>query len=254
MKLHEIAADLGDPVPVSIAGGRIQVSGTGLTPDRQRQIEAALQGMPNVTVQFSEQAPTPGTAVAPPESASPGAPPQTAAAGRIAGRVERQLGGRPQFERFSSQMLDWTEAEMERAYALRRLAEQFPPAQEAMLDAADRAALRKMAREHASALGSLADKVTRTLDPLLTGMGGQPATASSSAETWQPAAEDLLKTAQHLDRNLSILIGAASGDGAAFSASDVLADLARVRPIWPAASSCWCTNRGQEKAPAARSR
>lgn len=227
LKLHEIGADLGDPVPVTVAGGRVQVSGVGLAPERQRQIEAALAGIPNVSVQFSEPA-LPPAGTEPPATAPAPAPQESASAGGIAARVERQLGGRPQFERFSSQMLDWTEAGMERAYALRRLAEQFPPAQEASLDPADRLYLRTMAREHAAALVSLSGKVTRSLDPVLTGMGGQPATASSSAETWQAAAEDLLKTAQRVDRSLSILMGAAPADGSAFSPSEVLADLARM--------------------------
>ena len=41
-------------------------------------------------------------------------------------RIEQRLGGRPQFERFSGQILDWTDSAMSRAYALRRLAQQFP--------------------------------------------------------------------------------------------------------------------------------
>ena len=40
-------------------------------------------------------------------------------------RIEERLGGRPQFERFSGSVLDWTDSAMTRAYALRRLAQQF---------------------------------------------------------------------------------------------------------------------------------
>ena len=53
-------------------------------------------------------------------------------------RLEEQLGRTSQFERFSSQLLDGSETVMSRAYALRRLAQQFPPDVERQLNAGDR--------------------------------------------------------------------------------------------------------------------
>src|SRR5262249_13850657 len=48
--LHEIGADLGDPVEVGISNGRVLVSGVGISPERQRQIHGLLDGTPNVTI------------------------------------------------------------------------------------------------------------------------------------------------------------------------------------------------------------
>ena len=226
--LHGIGADLGDAVDVNPVDGRVVVSGdAGILPARQREIRTALEKFPNVTVQFPapEPAPAPPAAAPPPDAAT--SPPGAAGDG-IAARVERQLGGHPQFERFSSQMLDWSDAALERAYALRRLAERFPASAEASFSPADRRVLRQIAREHADALADLASKMTRTLDPVLAALGGKSAGTLATLGAWQPAAEDLLRTGQRVERQLSILLGAAPPDGAAFSASGLRADLGRL--------------------------
>jgi len=70
--------------------------------------------MPGVVVRFQE----PGSESAPP--GPEGTPPETPAIRDSAGsapapyqaRLEERLGGRPQFERFSSQLLDGSEAVM----------------------------------------------------------------------------------------------------------------------------------------------
>jgi hypothetical protein len=225
--LHGIGADLGEPLKVSPGDGHLVVSGVGIPALRQRQIQAALEKFPNVTVQFSEPgAPAPVGAEPP---AVVAAPPETSAAGGIAARVERQLGGRPQFERFSSQMLDWNDAAMAQAYALRRLAERFPTPAEASLSAADRRTLRGIARENTAALADVAARMRRTLEPVLTALGGQAASRAPAPEAWQPAAEDLLQTAQRVERRLTVMLGVAPADGAGFSASDLLGDLGHLQ-------------------------
>ena len=50
--LHEIGADLGDPVEVTRSGGRVLVSGVGVPPQRQHEIHRALDRIPNVTCGF----------------------------------------------------------------------------------------------------------------------------------------------------------------------------------------------------------
>jgi len=224
--LHGIGADLGDAVEVTPANGHIAVRGdVGILPRRQQEIREALEKFPNVTVEFSEPAPAAPPSTQPPDvvTAPPGA-----AGGGVAAQVERQLGGRPQFERFSSQMLDWSDAAMAQAYALRRLAERFPAATEAAFNSADRRALRQLAREHARALAGLTGKMTRTLDPVLTALGGAAASSAAGSAEWQPAAEDLLRTATRVERQLSLLLGAAPPDGATFSATAMRADLTRL--------------------------
>src|SRR5262249_24282846 len=52
--LHRIGADLGDPVDVKLRSGRVLVAGTGVDPERRREIEMALGARPNVVLQFSD--------------------------------------------------------------------------------------------------------------------------------------------------------------------------------------------------------
>jgi hypothetical protein len=227
-ELHKIGADLGEQVDVNPIGGKLVVTGVGIPAARQQQIQAQLEKFPNVTVQFAEPGAPPPVAAQPPNTAV--APPTDNSGGGIAAQVERQLGGKPQFERFSSQMLDWNDSAMARAYALRRLAERFPASVEASFSPEDRHILRQMARENAAALAGLAARMNRTLNPVLVALGGQTAAPSPpAADAWQPAAEDLLLTAKRVERRLSILLGAAPSDGAPFSPSDFLGDLSRLQ-------------------------
>ncbi len=220
--LHGIGADLGEQVEVKPVEGRLVVTGVGIPAARQREIAAALEKFPNVVVEFSEPGAPPVT-TEPPAAAT--APPENPGAG-MAARVERQLGGHPQFERFSAQMLDWSDAAMAQAYALRRLAERFPASAEASFSQADRQTLRELARENVATMAGITAKMSRTLEPVLTAMGGQAgAGPAAPPDAWQPAAEDLVATAQRVERRLSVMLGAAPSDGGAFTPSDLSSDL-----------------------------
>jgi len=52
--LHQVGADLGDPVEIARESGQILVSGTGIPPQHQKQIHEALDSMPGVVVRFQE--------------------------------------------------------------------------------------------------------------------------------------------------------------------------------------------------------
>jgi len=156
--LHQVGADLGDPVEIARNNGQIVVSGTGIPPQHQKQIHEALDSVPGVVVRFQEPG---GVPSGPGASPGPGGtPPETPAIRDSAGsapssfqaRLEERLGGRPQFERFSSQLLDASDAVMSRAYALRRLAQEFPPDAERQLSAEGRRELLDLGREHVAAL------------------------------------------------------------------------------------------------------
>lgn len=208
--LHRIGADLGDPVEVRRESGRVLVSGIGIPAERQKQIRQALEGVPNVSVAFSD----PVTSAAPPETA-PGViskPP----AGRVPlppveARLEEQLGGRAEFEKFSARMLDSNEAAMSRAYALRALAQRFPASMSGELSASDRQTLLELCREHADALARQAALMRRTLSPILVSLGGvdrnDGARAASAARDWQTSAEEILRSSRRVELLLSGLLG-----------------------------------------------
>lgn len=232
--LHQVGADLGDPVEIARESGQILVSGTGIPPQHQKQIHEALDSMPGVVVRFQE----PGTEGAPP--GPEGTPPETPAIRDSAGsapppfqvRLEERLGGRPQFERFSSQLLDESEAVMSRAHALRRLAQEFPPDVERQLSAEGRRTLRDLGREHVAALARQSGEMDAALSRVLISLGGTaaPGEVRLDSAAWQPASEELLGAARRVETVLAVLLGMAAADNPAdHTPSQLLAALAQLR-------------------------
>jgi len=219
--LHEIGADLGDPIDIKLESGRVVVSGAGLAPERRRQIHGLLDTLPHVEVAFSDPNPAPAPSQA--TVAEPG--PGPAAASAMETRLEQQLGGRAEVERFGSQILEWNEAAMARAYALRGLAQRFPAAVEAGLNAGDRRELRQMALEHAATLANQMRGIENALDPALAGLGARDAGNHPAARrtAWQTEADEVLEAARRVDVLLSVLLGVAPAEKAG---ANVPSDLA----------------------------
>jgi len=205
--LHQLGADLGDPLEISREGRQVLVSGVGIPPQRQQQIHGLLDRLPHVVVRFDDPAfPAGATPVQSEPAARDAAGPEKSA---YPARIEERLGGRPQFERFSSSVLDWTDSAMTRAYALRRLAQQFSAAAEDQMTAGDRRTLRKLGREHLAAFNQDAQRVANTVKPVLSGMGPGTAQLEARAEatTWQSASEDLLTSARRAEALLAVVLG-----------------------------------------------
>lgn len=228
-QLHRIGADLGDPVEVNLTDGKVLVSGVGVSPERQRQIHDLLDSNANVEVRFSE----PEAALAmPPAEAAPVTAGDTANVG-IQTRLEKQIGGRAAFERFSSRVLDSDDSAMAHAYALRSVAERFPAGSEASMTAADRAQLHELAREHVAALETQLRVMESALAPVMAGLGGKAAAATpapGAEAAWQHAADDTFRASRRLEVLLSVLLGVTPGQNAtADLPSQVLAAFADVK-------------------------
>jgi len=207
--LHRLGADLGDPIEVTGSGDHILVTGMGIAPERQQEIRDELKAMPRVTLLFPSPSAEafgrdgPGASSI---SVRPGGGPWQA-------ELERQLGGRAAFEQFSDQVLQLTDAFMSRAYALRRLAERFPPDREGQMTPQERQLLASLCREHAQALLQDVIDVQGRLRPVLT--MGEPASATQEAAasgTWQDRAEQLAGAARHFETSLVSILGGAAGD------------------------------------------
>ena len=227
--LHEIGADLGDPVEVTVADGKVRVGGVGLEAERRALIQQRLSGMPDVVVAFSEPA-----ASLPAEAA-----PAAVASGVPAGanptawqlRLEQQVGGHADLARFSAYVLERNDALMARAYSLRGLAQRFPASAESGLTEADRRVLREMAREHAAALNRELSTIEKLLPPVLVSMGASAvARVTPQAEDWQSGAEELFRASRRAEVLLSRFLGVSSADGSTDRlAPDLLAALGEQR-------------------------
>ncbi len=222
--LHQIGADLGDPIEIKRSGGRVVVSGVGVPVQHQKQIHDMLDALPNVSVDFANPAAVSSGEPATSDAAAAADTPRDTPALKNQARLIQQLGGRAEFERFSSQILDASDAAMSRAYALRLLAQRVPASNEAELDAAGRRELHAMASEHAAALATQIASIQRILNPVLTSMGAlaRANPPVTTATAWQPAAEDLLRASRRVEVLMSIFLGVAPSQG---STSEVPAQL-----------------------------
>jgi hypothetical protein len=128
-------------------------------------------------------------------------------------------------------VLDESDAAMARAYALRRLAQQFPPDVERQLSAEDRRVLRDLGREHVAALAKQSSEMDAALSRVLAGLGGTAAPGGVRLESaaWQPASEELLSAARRVETVLAVLLGMAAPENPAdHTPSQLLAALAQL--------------------------
>ena len=212
--LHQVGADLGDPLEITREGNSVVVTGAGIPPARQQQIHDQLDRLPQVVVRFSDPVFPASTPAAEPATTRDAAVPPDRST--YTARIEQRLGGRPQFERFSGQLFDWTDSAMSRAYALRRLGQQFPPSTESGLTASERRTLHTIGREHIAALQGYLGKIQSTVAPVLQGIGGAAGTREQGAPAadWQTASEQMLSSARHVEKLLAVVLGATSGNPA----------------------------------------
>ena len=212
--LHEIGADLGDPVEVSRDSSQIVVSGVGIALERQQEIQQAVSSLPGVVIRFTESAP----ADAQPQPATPVNPAATDIP-QVQARIAEQMGGRAHFDQLAAQVLDLSEPLMSRAYALRRLVDRFPVAVEAELSPQDLATLRRLQREHTAALLEQVTQLEQTLKPALKSVSGvgQASGLSGASQrlALQPATEDLFQSARRVEKLLAVVFGAAPADDSA---------------------------------------
>ena len=206
--LHEIGADLGDPLEIKVSGGRVLVSGVGIPAQRQRQIREALGRIPDVTVDFNE----PAAAAEPPQPAEPDIAAGGGPTPAVQTRIEKQLGGHAAFERFSNRLLDRKEAMLAQAYALADLARRFPAGAEASLDARGRGVLNGMALDYAAAIAREAAEIQRVVEPVLPRAAPPP--APGPEPSWQAEAAAVLQSANRVDQLLTATLGV-SADAAA---------------------------------------
>ena len=223
--LHHLGADLGDPIQVKRAGGQVLVAGVGIDPQRRQQIERALSGSPNVVLRFSDAADSPAAPERPVRSESAAGVDLAA----LAARIEKQAGGKANYERLSSEVLDASETMMARAFALRRLAEQFPQAAAAQMTPADRTTLHDLYHEHAAALARETAAIEQLLKPVLIPLGGRAAVADPvHSGAWQSDTEMLFRTARRAESLLAVMLGVAPGESSNLP-TQVLTSLARLR-------------------------
>jgi anti-sigma factor RsiW len=206
--LSRIGADLGDPVVVELTGGMVVVSGEGIAPKRQDEIRASVSNLPHVEVEFTQLNPA-----AVPAQPAVGAGSVGGAASPMETRLEKQLGGHAEFDRFSTELTDLADAAMKRVYALHNLAQKFSPEDEAQLSSRDLDVLHELSRKHTAELAKEIASMEKILVPALSSLGGAAAgTPPTSRPGWQRATEDVFSSANRVDKLISQMLGMTPGN------------------------------------------
>jgi len=119
---------------------------------------------------------------------------------------------------------------MSRAYALRRLAQQFSAASESGMRPEDRRTLRGLGREHLAALQKELSKIQDSLGPVLEGIGTTPALGQirTGSSQWQSETEPLLASARQAETLLATVLGITPAAGSADVLSQLPAALAQL--------------------------
>jgi hypothetical protein len=202
--LHRLNADLGEPVEITRAGGKVRVSGVGLADDRRQELTAELAAIPQVEVQFSNPAAAPATPAAARATLRSGESP-------LAMELERAFGSRAMVDTVGAEALDHADALMARAYALRRLRERFPEGS-VSLPSGGAQTLTAIERDHLQALLAHAAQLDQLLGPTLKSLGPAGGLTGGGAADGE---RTLFAASYGLERSVSMLFGGAESAGEA---------------------------------------
>lgn len=198
--LHKLDADLGELFEVTRTANEVLVTGIGVEPERQRQVQMVLGTLPQVATRFLE-GPTPGAAANQELTASISATPSTEQARSW---LERQLGNRDSVEFFTQRVLGLADAIAARSHALRSLAGRFPSEIERQLTPADDKILTDLRTDHGAALNLKTLELRALLRDALKDVdssgSGLSTAATAQPLTWQTAAEQVMERAWRVEK------------------------------------------------------
>lgn len=205
--LDAIGADAGEPVDVGLDGAKehVVVTGMGIPEARQREIQAALEGVPNTVTHFEG-----GRRAAAPDVGSKmeGSPSDASAPLRAA--FEERAGGSRALEKITERALEASNTILAHAHALLVLSHKFSPTVEESFATVQRETLRKLRQRHAAAMERGAAELRGELKPLLSlenGAAVPEGTKNGVGASWQEGVAPLFEAARVLDAQVSRLLG-----------------------------------------------
>jgi hypothetical protein len=203
--LHQVHADLGEPVHIVSSNGAVNLKAVGLSSEREQEIRAALAGLP-VLVQFDQ----------PSSASTPAARRLTFTSRRsaFAPILEQAAGGTAALEEVSNSLLDDSAELMAAAHAWKNLKLRFPA--ERPLNSAESAALARIEGDYVDGIRQHFESIQGRLVPLLAVLR---APVDPGA---RPGGADLYESGRRLERALNAVF---AGDGSAVPLDAMLADL-----------------------------
>lgn len=209
-KLHDLKADLGEPVTVTRSNQAVQVGVWQLPPERQSEIRMALADQPGVQVQLAEpRSPLANRAIARVSAPADGAPLHIdIESGGDDQRLLKFFGNADREQDFTNQALATSTAILSHLYALRNLQGQFPVDKSLSLAPEEQARLDTLVRDHATAISTNLDTLGRELAPVDVNFNITQCVSSVSpvATTWQSESVGALETARVIDHLLRAML------------------------------------------------
>ena len=214
--LHRLQADLGEPVTVTRSSRDVQVGVWRLPAQRQKELDNALKGKPEVHVEFTAGS-SPfkdgidAKAVVPPSPAKTMTEAPLSVGGDSSNSDRRLLlfFGSPEKEQeFTNRTLAISTALLSHLYALKILQGQFPAERERALASQDHARLSGLVQDHAIAIQNNLDALNMQLAPLNAKFDVilRKSPANQVRTNWQNASLDALERARSTDRLLRALL------------------------------------------------
>jgi hypothetical protein len=210
--LHNLKADLGEPVTVTRSSQAVEVGVWQLPPDRQNELQAALANEPGVQVEFT----APRVALKT-ETVARAMPPPTAGDAPLHIEVEtgdedqrllKFFGTAEREQDFTNNAVATSTAILSHLYALRNLQVQFPAEREQSLAPEDQTHLHMLVQDHVTAIATNVDALGRQFTPLDANFSVSPCTSSAApvATSWQSGSAEALVTARDIDHLLRALL------------------------------------------------
>lgn len=234
LALHRAGACRGEQIVVAVAsGGRVRVYGVAESESRKRELERVLGELPDVDMNLVVAAPA---ASAPDFSATPELPDQVVESARLPiqnqleeyfGKLGEQSQVPARIAALANEATSISSALTAEAWALKRLAADFPPAKQRRLRAASRFVLESMTREHTAAIRERAGRAEALLAPFFAAgpSQGAPPVGSPTAG-WRQAVEELLAAAERIDRiTRALFTGRARSPGDFVSGGDLFSEV-----------------------------
>jgi len=209
--LHNLKADLGEPVTVTRSGQAIQVGVWELPPERQDELRAALGDEPGVQVELAApRVPLKEGAIALATPPTTGGVPLhiEVESGDEDQRLFKFFGSAEREQDFTNEALGTSTAILSHLYALRNLEGQFPLDKDVSLSPAEQSQLHMLVQDHATAISTNLDALVRQFGPLDANFSVTPCTSSEAptATSWQGESLEALDTARVIDHILRALL------------------------------------------------
>ena len=212
-ELHKIDADLGEPLQIRASEDGIIVTGAVDDSARRDQITAALHALPHVSTRIALPAADANLLAR--------AQPLNTSASTVSPLLASAR------DQFVSQALHLSRDLLRQSWALRRLADRFPPAIEAALPPETRNRLDSLVAAHARERIAAEQEAALLWKPY-----AELDASGSPAVAWQASAQSALQAAESFDHFTARLLTAGGDDG--LSAADALRQLRQAFEAFPA--------------------